>query len=94
MDSLKQKNIRMRRLKLMKMVNSIKKYWKLLVLIFVVFHFVAYFAVYIVWPFTINHKKEEVKKMYTSLKNNERIYCYIINDGSLSPAYYVNDSIS
>jgi hypothetical protein len=78
----------------MKMLNSIKKNWKLLVLIFVVFHFVAFFAVYIVWPFTINHKKEEVKKMYTSLKNNERIYCYIINDGYLSPAYFVNDSLS
>lgn len=42
----------------------------------------------------IDHKKEEVKRMFNSLNKNERIYCYNLEEGCLAPAFYVNDSSS
>lgn len=76
------------------MVISIKKNWKLLVIIIVAFHIVAFFTIYLIWPMIINHRKEEVKRMFNLLKENERIYCYNVKDGYLDPAFYVNDSSS
>lgn len=73
---------------------SLKKDWKQIVVIIIVFHTLAYFTVYVIWPRIINYKKEEVKRMFDSLKKNERIYCYNIEKGRLASAFYVNDSIS
>jgi hypothetical protein len=65
--------------------------WILAIKLVISFHVIAFLIIFILWPLYTNNKRDAVKSMYDSYRNNERIYCYDIKANTVGPVYYVTE---